>query len=30
LFAVFCDLFALYAWRQTFRQLKRHADTDPT
>jgi hypothetical protein len=30
MFAVFCDLFALYAWRTTFRQLKRHADTDPT
>jgi len=29
-FAVFCDLFALYAWRTTLRQLKRQADTDPT
>jgi hypothetical protein len=30
IFAVFCDLFALYAWWKTFRQLTRHADTDPT
>ena len=30
MFAVFCDLFAFYAWRKTLRQLKRHADTDPT
>lgn len=25
-FAVFCDLFAFYAWRQTIRQFKRQAD----
>jgi hypothetical protein len=30
LFAVFCDLFAYYAWRKTLQQLKRHANTDPT
>jgi hypothetical protein len=28
LFAVFCDLFAFYAWRRTLQQLKRRADTD--
>jgi hypothetical protein len=30
LFAVSCDLFAVYAWWKTLRQLKRHTDTDPT
>jgi hypothetical protein len=30
LFAVLMDLFALYAWRTTLRQLKRRANTDPT
>jgi hypothetical protein len=30
LFAVFLDLFAIYAWRQTLRQRKRRATTDPT
>jgi hypothetical protein len=30
LFAVLLDLFAFYAWRSTLRQLKRHANTDPT
>jgi len=28
-FAVFCDLFAFYAWRQTIRLLKRPPDTGP-
>jgi hypothetical protein len=30
LFAVLLDLFAFYAWWKTLRQLKRHADSDPT
>jgi hypothetical protein len=28
-FAIFCDLFALYAWRQTIRVFKRRADSSP-
>jgi len=30
IFAVFCDLFAFYAWRKTLRQLRQHVDTDPS
>jgi len=30
IFAVFCDLFALHAWRKTLRQLTRPADTNTT
>jgi hypothetical protein len=30
MFAVFFDLFALYAWRKTLRQLRRPADIGPT
>lgn len=30
IFAVFCDLFAFYAWWKTLRQLKRQADTGAT
>ena len=28
-FAVFCDVFAIYAWRQTLRMLKRRAVSSP-
>jgi hypothetical protein len=30
IFAVFCDLFAFYAWRKTLRQLRQRVDTDPS
>ncbi len=30
LFALFCDLFAVYAWRKTLRELKRRDDTVPS
>jgi hypothetical protein len=30
IFAVFCDLGALYAWRKTLQQFKQRAETDAT
>jgi hypothetical protein len=30
LFAVFLNIFAFYAWRKTLRQLKQHANIEPT